>query len=108
MVSFFHRIKTLFARDKKREIPLILTKADYLAMHVIELPGLEPTRSKKTLRRYEYEYHNAANPPELVPIFPGVSILAIALRSNLTIALSLSSCFKVYRLNNVLIRSEDF
>ncbi len=75
MVSFFQRVKTLFARDKKREMPIILTEADYLAMHVIELPGLEPTRSKKTLRRHEYEYYNTNRPLELVPIFPGVSIL---------------------------------
>ncbi len=98
MVSFFQRVKTLFARDKKREMPIILTEADYLAMHVIELPGLEPTRSKKTLRRHEYEYYNTNRPLELVPIFPGVSILSllsIAIRFSLLLR-SFSLCFNMY------------
>ena len=94
MVSFLQRVKTLFARDKKHEIPLVLTEADCLAMHVIDLPGLAPARSRKALRRYEYEYHNThLGPPELVPIFPGVSILASSCYPSYYRALSLSVHF---------------
>ena len=75
MPSLLKRVKSLFApqHDKKREIPFALAeKDDYLATHV-ELPSLAPARSRRALRRYEYDY-SSVSPVTATPVFPAVCI----------------------------------
>ncbi|KAF8702217.1 hypothetical protein AX14_014462 [Amanita brunnescens Koide BX004] len=91
MPSLLRRVKSLFApHDKKCEIPVMLAEKDnYLATHV-ELPSLAPARSRKALRRYEYDYHNVS-PVAATPYFPATPHPSICLPASLlTIALGLS------------------
>ena len=54
---------------------MLAEKDNYLATHV-ELPSLAPARSRKALRRYEYDYHNVS-PVAATPYFPAVSVKAL-------------------------------
>ena len=76
MPSILKRVKSFFVPhfDKKREIPLVAAEKDDYLVTRVELPSLAPARSRRALRRYEYDY-SSVSPVAAAPIFPAVRIV---------------------------------